>query len=87
MRTRDEQIEDLTNLFGEEGTFSFVDDRNAATKHILEAERRAEQRVRAEISERVSKLFDSYGAYDRPCKQFVMEAIDVSMEEQNNAED
>lgn len=49
MRTREEQIEDLANLFGEEGTFSFVDDRDAATKHILEAERRAEQRVRAEI--------------------------------------
>ena len=56
MRTRDEQIEDLTNLFGEEGTFSFVDDRNAATKHILEAERRAEQRVRAEIARDSERL-------------------------------
>ena len=50
MRTREEQIEDLANLFGEEDTFTFVDDRDAATKHILEAERRAEQRVRAEMS-------------------------------------
>lgn len=49
MRTREEQIADLANLFGEEGTFSFVDDLDAATKHILEAERRAEKRVRAEI--------------------------------------
>ena len=65
MRTREEQIEDLANLFGEEGTFSFVDDRDAATKHILEAERRAEQRVRAEIardSERLDWLQKSAAA-------------------------
>lgn len=46
----------------------------------LEAERRAEQRVRAEISERVSALFDSYGVHDRPCKQFVLDAIDAARE-------
>lgn len=56
MRTREEQIEDLANLFGEEGTFTFVDDRDAATKHILEAERRAEQRVRAEIGRDSERL-------------------------------
>ena len=56
MRTREEQIEDLTSLFGEEGTFTFVDDRDAATKHILEAERRAEQRVRAEIGRDSERL-------------------------------
>lgn len=44
VRTREEQIEDLTSLFGEEGTFTFVDDRDAATKHILEAEAEAEVR-------------------------------------------
>jgi len=56
MRTREEQIADLANLFGEEGTFSFVDDLDAATKHILEAERRAEQRVRAEIARDSERL-------------------------------
>ncbi|AQU86183.1 hypothetical protein B0W47_00505 [Komagataeibacter nataicola] len=56
MRSREEQIADLTNLFGEEGTFSFVDDRDAATKHILEAERRAEQRARAECDKEISSL-------------------------------
>lgn len=56
MRTREEQIEDLANLFGEEGTFTFVDDRDAATKHILEAERRAEQRVRAQIGRDSERL-------------------------------
>ncbi|MBS0966639.1 hypothetical protein JK165_11170 [Acetobacter okinawensis] len=40
----------------------------------------AEQRVRAEISERVSALFDSYGVHDRPCKQFVLDAIDAARE-------
>ncbi|MBF0859380.1 hypothetical protein HKD24_09155 [Gluconobacter sp. LMG 31484] len=46
VRTREEQIEALTSQFGEEGTFSYVDDRDAATRHILEAEARgaAEQR-------------------------------------------
>lgn len=56
MRTREEQIADLANLLGEEGTFSFVDDLDAATKHILEAERRAEQRVRAEIGRGSERL-------------------------------
>lgn len=50
VRTRDEQVADLTNLFGEEGTFTFVDDRDAATKHILEAEvRGAEEIGRAHV--------------------------------------
>ena len=46
VRTRDEQIEALTSQFGEEGTFSYIDDWDAATRHILEAEARgaAEQR-------------------------------------------
>ncbi|MFS8369232.1 hypothetical protein [Acetobacter indonesiensis] len=68
MRTREEQIADLANLFGEEGTFSFVDDLDAATKHVLEAERRAEQRVRAEIardSERLDWLL-SHSHYGIP---------------------
>ncbi|KAB8122426.1 hypothetical protein D3W54_14640 [Komagataeibacter medellinensis] len=56
MRSREEQIADLTNLFGEEGIFSFVDDRDAATKHILEAEQRAEQRVRAAIARDSERL-------------------------------
>ncbi|GAN86396.1 hypothetical protein [Komagataeibacter intermedius] len=56
MRSREEQIADLTNLFGEEGTFSFVDDRDAATKHIIEAERRAERRVQAEIARDSERL-------------------------------
>lgn len=56
MRTREEQIADLASLFGEEGTFTFVDDRDAATKHILEAERRAEHRVRAEIARDSERL-------------------------------
>lgn len=37
MRTREEQIADLGSLFGQEGIFSFVDDLDTATKHILEA--------------------------------------------------
>ncbi|GCE85115.1 hypothetical protein [Komagataeibacter diospyri] len=56
MRSREEQIADLTNLFGEEGTFSFVDDRDAATKHIIVAERRAEQRVREAIARDSERL-------------------------------
>ena len=67
MRTREEQIEDLANLFGEEGTFTFVDDRDAATKHILEAEHRAEQRVRAEIGrDRIS--LPTYAAFCNSAK-------------------
>lgn len=50
MRTREEQIADLENQFGEEGTFAFVDDRDAATKHIIEAERRGYERARAECA-------------------------------------
>ena len=40
VRTREEQIDALASQFGEEGTFTFVDDGDAATKHILEAEAR-----------------------------------------------
>lgn len=50
MRTREEQIADLENQFGEEGTFAFVDDRDAATKHIIEAEQRGYERARAECA-------------------------------------
>ncbi|MBS1040980.1 hypothetical protein JK203_08970 [Gluconobacter cerinus] len=51
VRTREEQIADLTNLFGEEGTFTFVDDRDAATKHILEAEARGAEEQRRKDGE------------------------------------
>lgn len=51
MRTREEQIVALANDFFDDGS----DESGAliiAEAHILEAERRAEQRVRAEISKR-----------------------------------
>ena len=70
MRTREEQIADLENQFGEEGTFTFVDDRDAATKHILEAERRAEQRVRAEIG-RDSERLDWLDQEFRSCTVYM----------------
>ena len=46
VRSREDQIEALASQFGEEDTFSYVDDRDAAAQHILEAESRgaAEQR-------------------------------------------
>ncbi|OUJ06616.1 hypothetical protein [Acetobacter malorum] len=66
MRAREEQIADLANLFGEEGTFSFVDDLDAATKHILEAERRAEERVRAEIARDIEKACESVMGIETP---------------------
>ncbi|MGX7346384.1 hypothetical protein ACWM9A_10870 [Acetobacter pasteurianus] len=56
MRTREEQIADLENQFGEEGTFTFVDDRDAATKHILEAEQRGYERARAECAADTRRL-------------------------------
>ena len=56
MRTREEQIADLENQFGEEGTFAFVDDRDAATKHILEAEQRGYERARAECAADTRRL-------------------------------
>ncbi|BCZ76012.1 hypothetical protein [Komagataeibacter phage phiKX1] len=52
MRSREEQIEDLTNAFGEEGTFSFIDDRDAATKHIDEAIQRGRELERAEMGQK-----------------------------------
>lgn len=78
MRTREEQIAHILNVM--RNSSSDVTVAAIIAEIILEAERRAEQRVRAEIAERVSKLFDSYGAYDRPCKQFVMGAIDAERE-------
>ncbi|MCP1271250.1 hypothetical protein [Acetobacter cerevisiae] len=55
MRTREEQIKDLSSLF-----IDIWDDcpysKEAATEHILEAERRAEQRVRAEIGRDSERL-------------------------------
>ena len=56
MRTRKEQIADLENQFGEEGTFAFLDDRDAATKHILEAEQRGYERARAECAADTRRL-------------------------------
>ena len=56
MRTREEQIADLENQFGEEGVFAFVDDRDAATKHILEAEQRGYERARAECAADTRRL-------------------------------
>lgn len=56
MRTREEQIADLENQFGEEGTFAFVDDRDAATKHIIEAEQRGYERARAECAADTRRL-------------------------------
>ncbi|MFS8368454.1 hypothetical protein ACJRO0_13320 [Acetobacter oryzifermentans] len=56
MRAREEQVADLENQFGEEGTFTFVDDRDAATKHILEAEQRGYERARAECAADTRRL-------------------------------
>ncbi|WP_339077860.1 hypothetical protein QQM41_04620 [Acetobacter sp. AC2005] len=56
MRTREEQIADLENKFGEEGVFTFEDDRDAATKHILEAEQRGYERARAECAADTRRL-------------------------------
>lgn len=89
MRMRDEQIDSLYH------DYAYIAlSRSDFRDHIEEAEHRAEQRVRAEIDdevnklrrenalarERVSQLFDSYDAYDRPCKQFVLHAIDAARE-------
>lgn len=63
MRTRKEQIADLENQFGEEGTFAFLDDRDAATKHILEAEQRGYERARAECAADTRRL-DWLGSQD-----------------------
>ncbi|WP_215745948.1 hypothetical protein [Gluconobacter sp. P1C6_b] len=52
VRTRDEQIEALASQFGEEGTFSYVDDRDAATQHIAEAEARGAAEQRRKDAER-----------------------------------
>lgn len=61
MRTREDQIKDLASLF-----IDIWDDcpysKEAATEHILEAEHRAEQRVRTEIgrdSERLDWLAET----------------------------
>lgn len=56
MRTIEEQVADLENQFGEEGTFTFVDDRDAATKHIIEAEQHGFERARAECAADTRRL-------------------------------
>lgn len=50
MRTREEQITALASDFFDDGSDE-AGAREIAERHILEAERRAEQRVRAEIGE------------------------------------
>lgn len=60
MRTREEQIEELANEVAA-AVCTDAEGISLAQKHILEAERRAEQRVRAEIgldSERLDWLED-----------------------------
>ncbi|MBV1833043.1 hypothetical protein [Novacetimonas pomaceti] len=59
MRSREEQIEDLTNAFGEEGTFSYIDDRDAAIKHIDEAIQRGRELERAEMGGRLRSSLDA----------------------------
>ena len=66
MRTREDQIEDLTDdldMFhannpggGTRGYARFASAQEIAAKHIDEAERRAEQRVRAEIGRDSERL-------------------------------
>ncbi|MCE2563341.1 hypothetical protein [Komagataeibacter sp. FNDCF1] len=56
MRSREEQIEDLTNAFGEEGTFCYIDDRDAATKHIDEAIQRGRELERADMGRDTARL-------------------------------
>lgn len=51
MRTREEQVEDLANAVAAV-VCTDAEGIDLAQEHILEAERRAEQRVRAEISKR-----------------------------------
>lgn len=62
MRTRDEQIEDLANAVASV-VCTDAEGINLAQEHILEAESRAEQRVRAEIG-RDSERLDWIGTQD-----------------------
>ena len=55
MRTRDDQVRALASDFFDDGS-SEDDARKMAMEHILEAERRAEQRVRAEIARDSERL-------------------------------
>ena len=64
MRTREEQISALRNQIFTVDCFTSLTEANAAAEaHILEAERRAEQRVRAEIG-RDSERLDWLGSQD-----------------------
>lgn len=83
MRTREEQIADLENQFGEEGTFTFVDDRDAATKHILEAEQRGYERARAECAAdtrrldwMVNRSIRIENGFGEPCPRTVLDSCD-----------
>lgn len=90
MRTREEQIIECAQYL-----ISMRKDCKSTEYDLVECIiHETEQRVRAEIDdevkklrrenvlvrERVSQLFDSYGAYDRPCKQFVLQTIDAARE-------
>ena len=56
MRTREEQINSLWNSLTTEH-WSSPEDEKLAREHILEAERRAEERVRADIAQDSSKHY------------------------------
>ena len=94
MRTREEQIRAIADEWVEETGMGDGVSYDRAYQIVTESE----QRVRAEIGdevkklrrenvlvrERVSQLFDSYGPYDRPCKRFVMQALDAAREVGND---
>lgn len=62
MRTREEQIDSLYNGRYQYSALS----QDAFRKHLIEAERRAEQRVRAEIARDIKKACDTVMGIETP---------------------